>query len=122
MKWLKESVGMGEFLPHLSRLHSRANAHGIFIAANGYTVTSPRRSCRTATEKVASCHRRQKSFSRNPVIEKSRHKIQTKSEWHGNSDTNWIVEPAANPDSSLAFFGMVSSLYPSFCTTYKSGF
>lgn len=39
MKWLKEPVGMSEFLPHLSRLHSRANAHGIFIAANGYTAS-----------------------------------------------------------------------------------
>lgn len=37
MKWLKDPVGMGEFSPHLSRLFMRANAHGIFIATNGYT-------------------------------------------------------------------------------------
>lgn len=37
MKWLKVPVGMGEFSPHLSRLFLRANAHGIFIATNGYT-------------------------------------------------------------------------------------
>jgi len=37
MKWLKYPVGMGEFSPHLSRLFMRANAHGIFIATNGYT-------------------------------------------------------------------------------------
>lgn len=37
MKWLNIPVGMGEFSPHLSRLFLRANAHGIFIATNGYT-------------------------------------------------------------------------------------
>lgn len=37
MKWLKEPVGVGEFLPHLSRLFLRANAHGIFISTSGYT-------------------------------------------------------------------------------------
>lgn len=37
MKWLNAPVGIGEFSPHLSRLFMRANAHGIFIAANGYT-------------------------------------------------------------------------------------
>lgn len=37
MKWLNVPVGMGEFSPHLSRLFLRANAHGIFIATNGYT-------------------------------------------------------------------------------------
>lgn len=37
MKWLKDPVGMGEFSPHLSRLFLRANAHGVFIATNGYT-------------------------------------------------------------------------------------
>ncbi|MFC5580051.1 restriction endonuclease [Rhodanobacter terrae] len=37
MKWLNSPVGMGEFSPHLSRLFMRANAHGIFIATNGYT-------------------------------------------------------------------------------------
>ena len=37
MKWLNVPVGIGEFSPHLSRLFMRANAHGIFIATNGYT-------------------------------------------------------------------------------------
>lgn len=37
MKWLNAPVGIGEFTPHLSRLFMRANAHGIFIATNGYT-------------------------------------------------------------------------------------
>lgn len=39
MKWLKNPVGMGDFMPHLGRLFLRANAHGIFIAANGYTAS-----------------------------------------------------------------------------------
>lgn len=38
MKWLNVPVGMGEFSPHLSRLFMRPNAHGIFIATNGYTA------------------------------------------------------------------------------------
>jgi hypothetical protein len=37
MKWLNGPVGVGEFLPHLSRLFLRANAHGIFISSSGYT-------------------------------------------------------------------------------------
>lgn len=37
MKWLRGPVGVGEFLPHLSRLFLRANAHGIFISTSGYT-------------------------------------------------------------------------------------
>lgn len=37
MKWLRDPVGVGEFLPHLSRLFLRANAHGIFISTSGYT-------------------------------------------------------------------------------------
>lgn len=37
MKWLQAPVGVGEFLPHLSRLFLRANAHGIFISTSGYT-------------------------------------------------------------------------------------
>lgn len=37
MKWLNVPVGIAEFSPHLSRLFLRANAHGIFIATNGYT-------------------------------------------------------------------------------------
>jgi hypothetical protein len=39
MKWLNSPVGMGEFSPHLSRLFMRPNAHGIFIATNGYTAS-----------------------------------------------------------------------------------
>lgn len=38
MKWLNAPVGISEFSPHLSRLFMRANAHGIFIATNGYSV------------------------------------------------------------------------------------
>lgn len=37
MKWLSNPVGIGEFLPHLSRLFLRANANGIFISSSGYT-------------------------------------------------------------------------------------
>ncbi|PIT23789.1 hypothetical protein BGI37_11590 [Snodgrassella alvi] len=37
MKWLNSPVGMAEFTPHLYRLFSRTDAHGIFIATNGYT-------------------------------------------------------------------------------------
>lgn len=37
MKWLNAPVGTGEFLPHLSRLFLRANAHGIFISSAGFT-------------------------------------------------------------------------------------
>lgn len=47
MKWLNVPVGMGEFSPHLSRLFMRANAHGIFIATNGYTE-SVLAECRSA--------------------------------------------------------------------------
>lgn len=39
MKWLNSPVGMSEFMPHLGRLFLRANAHGIFIATNGYTAS-----------------------------------------------------------------------------------
>lgn len=47
MKWLNVPIGMGEFSPHLSRLFMRANAHGIFIATNGYTQ-SVLAECRSA--------------------------------------------------------------------------
>jgi hypothetical protein len=47
MKWLNSPVGIGEFSPHLSRLFLRANAHGIFIATNGYT-TSVLSECKNA--------------------------------------------------------------------------
>ncbi|HFX6305740.1 TPA: restriction endonuclease [Acinetobacter nosocomialis] len=47
MKWLNTSVGIGEFSPHLVRLFSRADAHGIFIATNGY-ASSVVSECRNA--------------------------------------------------------------------------
>lgn len=47
MKWLNAPVGIGEFSPHLSRLLMRANAHGIFIATNGY-ADSVLSECRNA--------------------------------------------------------------------------
>ena len=50
MKWLDSPVGMVEFMPHLGRLFLRANAHGIFIATNGYTE-SVVTECRTALSK-----------------------------------------------------------------------
>lgn len=37
MKWLASPVGMSEFVPHLSRLFLRANAHGFFISSSGFT-------------------------------------------------------------------------------------
>ena len=50
MKWLDSPVGMVEFMPHLGRLFLRSNAHGIFIATNGYTE-SVVTECRTALSK-----------------------------------------------------------------------
>ncbi|UJP04748.1 MAG: restriction endonuclease [Nitrosomonas sp.] len=47
MKWLNAPVGVGEFMPHLSRLFLRANAQGIFIATNGY-ADSVLSECRNA--------------------------------------------------------------------------
>lgn len=47
MKWLNAPVGKGEFSPHLVRLFGRADAHGIFIATNGYT-SSVLSECRDA--------------------------------------------------------------------------
>lgn len=47
MKWLNSPVGIGEFSPHLVRLFGRADAHGIFIATNGYS-TSVVSECRNA--------------------------------------------------------------------------
>ncbi|ENC6659479.1 restriction endonuclease [Aeromonas hydrophila] len=47
MKWLNAAVGIGDFSPHLSRLFMRANASGIFIAANGYS-SSVLSECRIA--------------------------------------------------------------------------
>lgn len=37
IKWLKSPVGIAEFTQHIARLFLRNNAHGILIAANGYT-------------------------------------------------------------------------------------
>ena len=37
MKWLRDPVGVADFAPHLVRLFSRANAHGIFISSSDYT-------------------------------------------------------------------------------------
>lgn len=47
MKWLNTPVGIGEFSPHLVRLFGRADAHGIFIATNGYS-SSVISECRNA--------------------------------------------------------------------------
>jgi len=47
MKWLNTPVGIGEFSPHLVRLFGRADAHGIFIATNGYS-SSVVSECRNA--------------------------------------------------------------------------
>jgi hypothetical protein len=47
MKWISAPVGIGEFSPHISRLFMRANAHGIFIATNGY-AESVLTECRNA--------------------------------------------------------------------------
>ncbi|QDP71540.1 restriction endonuclease [Legionella israelensis] len=47
MKWLKVAVGVESISQHLVRLFGRANAHGIFIAANGYTEPAIKQ-CRDA--------------------------------------------------------------------------
>lgn len=38
MKWWKSPVGKGDISPHLVRLYSRSQVHGIFISASEYTV------------------------------------------------------------------------------------
>ena len=37
MKWWKSPVGKGDISPHLVRLYSRSQVHGIFISASEYT-------------------------------------------------------------------------------------
>lgn len=37
MKWKKDAVGSDDIYQHLGRIYHRANAHGIFISASGYT-------------------------------------------------------------------------------------
>lgn len=37
MKWKKDSVGSDDIYSHLGRIYHRADAHGIFISASGYS-------------------------------------------------------------------------------------
>lgn len=37
MKWKKDSIGSDDIYAHLGRIYHRANAHGIFISASGYS-------------------------------------------------------------------------------------
>lgn len=37
MKWKKDAIGSDDVYSHLGRIYHRANAHGIFISASGYT-------------------------------------------------------------------------------------
>jgi len=37
MKWKKDSIGSEDIFSHLGRIYHRANAHGIFISASGYS-------------------------------------------------------------------------------------
>jgi len=37
MKWKKDPIGSDDIYQHLGRIYHRANAHGIFISASGYT-------------------------------------------------------------------------------------
>ncbi len=37
MKWKKDSIGSEDIYSHLGRIYHRANAHGIFISASGYS-------------------------------------------------------------------------------------
>jgi restriction endonuclease Mrr len=39
MKWKKDSVGSDDIFSHLGRIYHRANAHGIFISASGYSAS-----------------------------------------------------------------------------------
>jgi hypothetical protein len=40
MKWKKESIGPDNIYTHLGRIYHRADAHGIFISASGYTPSA----------------------------------------------------------------------------------
>lgn len=37
MKWKKDSIGSNDIFSHLGRIYHRANAHGIYISASGYS-------------------------------------------------------------------------------------
>lgn len=37
MKWKKDSIGSDDIYAHLGRIYHRANAHGLFISASGYS-------------------------------------------------------------------------------------
>jgi len=39
MKWKKDSIGSEDIFSHLGRIYHRANAHGIFISASGYSAS-----------------------------------------------------------------------------------
>jgi len=39
MKWKKDSIGSDDIFSHLGRIYHRANAHGIFISASGYSAS-----------------------------------------------------------------------------------
>ncbi|MCW7494848.1 restriction endonuclease [Leptospira sp. 2 VSF19] len=40
MKWKKDSIGSDDIYAHLGRIYHRANAHGIFISASGYSPSA----------------------------------------------------------------------------------
>jgi restriction endonuclease Mrr len=40
MKWKKDKIGGEDIYSHLGRIYHRANAHGIFISASGYTPSA----------------------------------------------------------------------------------
>jgi biotin-(acetyl-CoA carboxylase) ligase len=40
MKWKKDKIGSDDIYAHLGRIYHRANAHGIFISASGYTPSA----------------------------------------------------------------------------------
>lgn len=40
MKWKKDSIGIDDIYSHLGRIYHRANAHGIFISASGFSPSS----------------------------------------------------------------------------------
>lgn len=40
IKWKKETIGIEDIYAHLGRVYHRANAHGIYISASGYTDAS----------------------------------------------------------------------------------
>jgi len=40
MKWKKEAIGPDDINTHIVRIYHRANAHGIFISASGYTPSA----------------------------------------------------------------------------------